>query len=102
MLGVIPAKLRLLKVEPLAASVAPTHLHILTSAPNGHAETNAVVAKLKQRMSYVCSSAIQRPIWAGGMGTKTVRTRDHQLATFRYIRDRQGSDALVWTFRDER
>ena len=99
-LDAVRVKLDSLGSESLAIAVAPTHLHGLISAPCDQTLTNKLIAKLKQRLSYVCAESIARPVWAQGECIKTIRVRQHQVATFVYITEKQEASAMIWSFRN--
>ncbi|MEM6561930.1 MAG: hypothetical protein AAF656_10025 [Planctomycetota bacterium] len=97
--GVAAAKLEAMDCNPLVVAVPVNHLHLLALFPSSHDETDKLIARLKQRTSHAVGTALPKPLWAQGCDVEPIKSEAHQRAAFAYIRDKQGMDAAVWTFR---
>ncbi|MCC6909144.1 MAG: hypothetical protein IT430_14475 [Phycisphaerales bacterium] len=87
-------------VRVLVIAVAGMHAHLLTELPEDRRAAKQVVGKAKNFSSRKVRRLVPGRIWAGGGALKPIRDKAHQRNTYRYIRDRQGVGAWVWTFRE--
>ena len=84
----------------LVTSVGATHVHVLAELPVDLGEVHAVVGRCKAKASWAVGIICPRLRWAGGGSFKWVRDREHQMEVYRYILEKQGTDAWTWNFRN--
>ncbi len=95
----VAEKLRDQRQTPVAVAAVSNHVHLLAKFPSDFGESDKLIAQVKRRVSTRLRGHVDGPTFAQGAGVEEVRDRSHHRATYRYIRDKQGSDAGVWTFR---
>lgn len=94
-------KCRSLNHRIIAASLSDSHLHSLVELPDDYAWVKKEIGKCKQRASYDVRNRIAGQIWAEGGDYKRITDATHLHNVWRYIRERQERDAIIWSITRE-
>ncbi|HSZ57931.1 MAG TPA: hypothetical protein VK797_19865 [Tepidisphaeraceae bacterium] len=89
------------KYRVLVASVSGMHAHFLVELPGLLPKVRRIVGVCKAKSSGAIRKAIPGRVWAERGKYLWVKDRPHLLEAYRYIRDKQGPKAWVWTFRPD-
>jgi len=84
-------------VRALALSVAATHVHLLAGLPRLFDFDRKLVGACKTLSSRAIRSDLPGAVCSRGHTVVPIADRRHQLATFRYISQRQERSASLWT-----
>jgi len=84
-------------VRALALSVAATHVHLLVGLPRLFDFDRKLVGACKTLSSRAIRVDLPGAVWSRGHTVVPIADRRHQLATFRYISQRQERSASLWT-----
>ena len=87
------------KYRVLVASVSGMHAHVLVELPAPLPQVRRIIGVCKAKSSGAIRKAIPGRVWAEGGKYLWVEDRSHLVEAFRYIRDKQGAKAWVWTFK---
>lgn len=93
-------KLVALGAEVSALAVSAEHVHILALLPSDVSACKRTVGQAKGFASWSVRGEIPGQLWGDGGGFRLVADEEHLSCTYRYVRDKQGDGAYVWTLAD--
>jgi REP element-mobilizing transposase RayT len=97
MLRAFVLKMRSMEHPIIAAALTSTHLHALAELPDDREIIFRDIGRCKQKASHAVRRLLPGQIWSEGGEYKRIRDRRHYDNVWKYVRQKQERDALIWS-----
>ena len=94
-------KWRSLGFRVIACAVGKRHLHAVVEGPYDYGRLTRAIGKCKQKASHAIRHLLPGTIWAANGNFKPIRGGGHFRNSYKYVRTRQESGAVVWSHRPD-